>query len=410
MKRAVNRKKIIMQIILLFIFILFDMLFFCFYWGNNLLKKYDGYVYPNVYIESKDISKIKVNEIDKKIDEINNELINKEVKFKTSDKEYPFKVKDLGISIDKDKLKKEINKYLNDSSKINRVLKIISNSKKTFSYDILYEDDLIDKFLVDLKESVDTSGIDGTLIIDDNRNIVYQKAISSFNMDTNKTKKNILTSINNDFKSNEIVLEGESHKKEENETLKLIDTKTSSYSTKYNRFISRGRNLEAGLRYLDGQIIYPGQVFSFFKIAGPYHKAGYAWYDGMIGNGVCQIASTIYNTALYGGLEIVERYPHDHFLPYIPGGQDATVSSSGNYSLADFKFKNTYKYPIYISAYYSNGVATVDFWSNHDAKEGYEYYVESVRTGYSRYVTYLHKTKDGQEVDKTFIANTYYYK
>ena len=130
----------------------------------------------------------------------------------------------------------------------------------------------------------------------------------------------------------------------------------------------------------------------------------------MVGNGVCQIASTVYNTALIGGLQIVERHQHDHQLEYVPGGQDATVASSGYRSLADFKFKNTYKYPIYISAYYNDGVATVDFWSNHDAKEGYEYYVESVNTGYKSYQTYLHKLKDNTEVSKTFIAKTYYYK
>ena len=408
--RRINRKKIVIQVGLLSVFILFNMLFFCFYWGNSLLDKYDGYIYPNVYIGDKSISEISINDLDKNIDEINNELISKQIKFKSPDNEYTFFIKDLGINIDKVKLKKEINDYINDSSYINKVLKITSNSKKVFNYEIVYDDNTIDKFLTDLKESIDTAGSDGILVVDNNRNVSYQKAISSFNMDIDRTKKNILTNIATEFKNNEIQLEGKTNKRQDNDTLKLIDTKTSSYSTKYNPYISRGRNVEAGLKYLDGQIIYPGEIFSFFKIAGPYHKAGYAWYDGMIGNGVCQIASTIYDTALYGGLEIVERYPHDHFLPYIPGGQDATVSSSGNYSLADFKFKNTYKYPIYISAYYNDGVATVDFWSNHDAKEGYDYYVESVRTGYNRYVTYLHKTKNGQEIDKTFIANTYYYK
>lgn len=407
---VVNRKKIVIEILLIFIFIVVNFLFFSLYWGNTLVKKYDGYVYPNIYINDKDISMVKIMDLDNIIEKINEEFISKEIKFKTVDKEYAFHIKDLGVSINKEKLINDITLYCNDSSFINKVIKATGNSKKVFSYELTYDDKNIDLFLTNLKSKVDTLGSDGMIIIDDNRNVIYQKALSSFDMDILKTKVILIKTINNKFNDNIISLVGDSSLKKDDDTLKQIDTKTSSYSTKYNRFISRGRNLEAGLNYLDGQIIYPGDVFSFFKIAGPYSKKGYAWYDGMIGNGVCQIASTIYNTALNGGLEIVERYPHDHLLEYIPGGQDATVASIGYSSLADFKFKNTYKYPIYISAYYKDGIATVDFWSNHDAKEGYEYYVESIQTGYKRYTTYLHKTKDGVEVSKDFIANTYYYK
>ena len=130
----------------------------------------------------------------------------------------------------------------------------------------------------------------------------------------------------------------------------------------------------------------------------------------MIGNGTCQIASTIYNTALLAGVEIVERHQHGNQLAYVPGGRDATVVSNGNKSLLDFKFKNTYKYPIYISAYYKNGVATVDFWSNSNAKEGKTYDVESISLGNKTYETYLHTYQNGVDIGRTFLAKTHYYK
>lgn len=57
-------------------------------------------------------------------------------------------------------------------------------------------------------------------------------------------------------------------------------------------------------------------------------------------------------------------------MTYVPGGLDATTASKANGAVIDYKFKNTYDYPIYISAYTSNGKVTVEFWSNSRAKDG----------------------------------------
>lgn len=197
-------------------------------------------------------------------------------------------------------------------------------------------------------------------------------------------------------------------KAESNESYKLIDTKVSSFSTEFNPYISRATNLKTGLSYIDGVIINPQEVFSFYKYAGPYNKKGYVFYYEFVGNGVCQIATTVYNTALLGGLEIVKRYPHAKKSVYVPGGLDATVASYASGWNVDFQFKNTYKYPIYISAYAVNGTAHVDFWSNHDAMEGKTYTTESVKLGNRYYQTFLHTFKNGVEIKKEEIAKTWY--
>ena len=126
--------------------------------------------------------------------------------------------------------------------------------------------------------------------------------------------------------------------------------------TKFGPYISRATNLRVALNYIDGAIVEPSEVFSFYKYAGPYNKDGYIFYYEFVGNGVCQIATTVYNAALLGGLEIVERYPHAAKSPYVLGSLDATVAS------------------------YSSG-CNVDFWSNKDAMEGKSYSTESVQIG-----------------------------
>ena len=67
-----------------------------------------------------------------------------------------------------------------------------------------------------------------------------------------------------------------------------------------------------------------------------------------------------------------------------------------------------YKYPIYIKAWSYDGVAYVEFWSNSQAKEGYEYSTSSVQIGQRGYKSYLHKWKDGEEVDVSLIETTWY--
>ena len=62
----------------------------------------------------------------------------------------------------------------------------------------------------------------------------------------------------------------------------------------------------------------------------------------------------------------------------------------------------------YLIKYSENGRAHVEFWSNHDAKEGYEYTTSSVQIGQRGYRSYLHKWKDGQEVDVSLIETTWY--
>ena len=86
--------------------------------------------------------------------------------------------------------------------------------------------------------------------------------------------------------------------------------------------------------------------------------------DG-IGGGICQISSTLYNSVLMSNLEIVERRNHQFVTSYAPAGRDATVV----YGMTDFKFKNTRKYPIRISASAQNGIATVSIYGIKEENE-----------------------------------------
>lgn len=114
-------------------------------------------------------------------------------------------------------------------------------------------------------------------------------------------------------------------------------------------------NVHLAASSVAGIVLKPNEVFSQNNSIGPYDESkGYQagpTYIGSnltttIGGGVCKISSTLYNVSVLSNLEIVERYNHSMPVPYVPYGQDATVS----YGAKDFKFRNNTEFPILIWA------------------------------------------------------------
>ena len=115
---------------------------------------------------------------------------------------------------------------------------------------------------------------------------------------------------------------------------------------------SRLQNIRAGSETMHGVMVPPGEVFSFNSNLGSVSlDTGFAeaWiiFGGRtiqgVGGGICQVSTTVFRSAFYGGYPIVERNPHAYRVGYYeqgpesPGpGLDATVFSP----VADFRFIN----------------------------------------------------------------------
>ena len=287
-------------------------------------------------------------------------------------------------------------KYQDDLKYNDKIVSITSGDRKEYNYNFVYNEEVVLNLLNDLKVKYDVSLQNERFDVDSNRNIKYVSGVDSYYLDVDGSVKKIMETLKSGNLDNLVIeLVGVKEKAINHENYKTIDTKVSSFTTEFNPYITRATNLKSALGFIDGVILEPGEVFSFYKYAGPYNKAGYVFYYEYVGNGVCQIATTVYNAALLGGLKIVKRYPHAAKSTYVLGGLDATVASYSDGSYTDFQFMNTYNYPIYISAWASGGKAHVEFWSNSNAKEGKTYATSSVKIGYLGYTTYLHTYKDG---------------
>jgi len=132
----------------------------------------------------------------------------------------------------------------------------------------------------------------------------------------------------------------------------------ATYTTMFDSTqINRSTNLKIACRYLDNIELSPGDEFSYNMALGPrtydkgYRSApivgGITGYS--IGGGICQVTTTLFNAVLLSNLEITLRYNHGIVISYAPVGRDATVYW-GTY---DFRFINSYDFPIMIDAVYN---------------------------------------------------------
>lgn len=109
-------------------------------------------------------------------------------------------------------------------------------------------------------------------------------------------------------------------------------------------------NLRLSIRHVDGIMIRPGEIFSFWKTVGKT-TAEKGYIEGLllshgevktgIGGGICQLANLLFWLALHTPLTIKERHHHS-FDPF-PDDQRALPFGSGAsvfYNYIDLRFHN----------------------------------------------------------------------
>jgi vancomycin resistance protein YoaR len=148
---------------------------------------------------------------------------------------------------------------------------------------------------------------------------------------------------------------------EANKPTELQGTYRTNYTATTDQGQTRVENLEIASEAVSGTFVAPGQTFSMLDHVAnlDYHRT-HVIVDGAEtvdeGGGLCQVTSTLYNAALYAGMEITERTAHYSQLPYIRPGMDATVwyGGPGTSDDLDMKFKNTSDGYVLLQEYVSN--------------------------------------------------------
>ena len=82
---------------------------------------------------------------------------------------------------------------------------------------------------------------------------------------------------------------------------------------------------------------------------------------------MCQVSTTLFNTALKANMKITQRRCHSKTVNYVPLGQDATYDKYGT----DLRFINRLKNPIKITASVSASSITVNILGVKAADENF---------------------------------------
>ena len=210
--------------------------------------------------------------------------------------------------------------------------------------------------------------------------LIFTSNVDLFN---NQSEENKVTEDNNTKKENENsneVNNNSTNKTDKNnnkpaapvveekkaDTKPASETQIATYTTTlYDKEQTRIDNINLAISKLNGVIIEDGAEFSFNNTIGPMDEgSGFKKATGfdsngkkikVAGGGICQISSTLYNSALIAGFNITERHPHSRRVYYVPKDKDATIY----YGSLDLKFINNSGSKVRIDASATSSTVTI---------------------------------------------------
>lgn len=307
-----------------------------------------------------------------------------------------------GNVVDVDATTSEIKKAISDFSAISKPIEIIVKSQDPKEIDVekIHEEiykEPVDAYYTQEPFTVYPSenGVDFKVSMEEAKAIISGESAEEYTIPLNITAPNVTTN--------------------------MIGTEAfpdllSNYSTRYSANANRTTNLILAANKINGTVLMPGETFSYNKVVGartiaagyreaPIYVSGNV-VDG-VGGGICQIATTLYNAAVYANLEIVQRTNHQFVPSYAPASRDATVV----YGAIDFQFKNNREYPIKIVSSVSGGTANFQIFGLKQENDC-EVEISAYQTGKTATAIYSEAykilKKDGNVVAKELLSKDVY--
>lgn len=397
------------------IFIIFEI--------HMVVREYETLIYKGISINEIDVSTLNKERAIEKIEENTIKLNeNRNVLIYVDEEEYRISFKEL-------KVQENIEEIVDVALCYGKKDKIIAKYKyikegilRNFKTSITFDEEAFEALLKIISKEQNISPINAVMEHDWTGFKIISHQIGK-SIDGAALRRDIKEAVE-DTENGEDVVVNASFKTEEpaiyEQELKSIDTLVSTYSTTFeNSSEGRTRNIQVASAYINSRVIMPGEEFSFNKILGATTSGkGYSYakvikngiYVDEIGGGVCQVSSTLYNAVLKTSLSITERRNHSKVLDYVPRGQDAMIA----YGVSDFKFVNSFKYPVFLESVIADNNLTVNIYSNKEAA----YYLYQVKNEIAKEIKpkkeiiYDYDLSEGtviveQHGENGYVINTY---
>lgn len=383
------------------------------------VDKWQDKVYSGVQVNNVDLTGMTRDEVSEFFnEEIVGKLNEKKLNITVGDKIFNYTYADIGINGEIEKCIDEIMNYGKDKEMLEKysLIKNKNNLTYDFSFGSSYSEELADALAENIKNEINVEAKNASMTISNGQPIITAD-VSGYEVSTDGFQDLLKESLENDLDS-ETNIEFQvkvTNAKVTKSDLSKITGIMSTFSTTY-AVGDRGKNVELATSLVNGIILMPGETFSYDEVSqkgrGHYTFAG-GYVNGKVeqveAGGICQVSSTLYRAVMRANIRSVERHNHMMTVGYTPIGLDATVA----WGYLDYKFKNTYDFPIYIQGIAGNGTVTFNIYGAQSALNGntYDLVSENLGTdsqGYTRANSYLVTYKNGKEVNREFIAKDTY--
>lgn len=143
---------------------------------------------------------------------------------------------------------------------------------------------------------------------------------------------------------------------------------------------SRIQNITRAAAAFHGLLLAPGETLSMAEVLGDisldngYAEALIIYGDRTIkgvGGGVCQVSTTLFRAAFFGGYELVERHPHAYRVLYYeqgPGSPGPGLDATVFVPVVDFKFRNDSDHWLLLETYIYGSQLLWKFYSTSDGR------------------------------------------
>lgn len=148
----------------------------------------------------------------------------------------------------------------------------------------------------------------------------------------------------------------------------------------YGSSAGRIQNIETASSAFHGLLVPPGATLSMAEVLGDisldngYAEALIIYGDRTIkgvGGGVCQVSTTLFRAAFFGGYELVKRHPHAYRVGYYeqgPGSPGPGLDATVFVPLVDFKFRNDTNSWLLLETYIYGNQLLWKFYSTSDGR------------------------------------------
>ncbi|GAA0724513.1 VanW family protein [Clostridium malenominatum] len=334
------------------------------------VSRFDNKIYPNTFINDIDVSGKTKEEAHNIVTKALNDLKEKKIFIKASDKTYNFSLSNIKMN---DSLDNILDKAFSQGKNLNFYSKyklIKSSERKDYNTLLNYKED-ITKIVNKIEKEVNKDPKNASIKSINNGKPIIIKDVAGEKLDKEDLVNKINLSLKDGEDSKEIIAKFQkTESKITEKKLMEVNSIISSYSTSLgNSPIGRVRNIQLATSFINGTLLMPGEDFSFNKKVGKtsaqrgFQEAPIILNNRLekgIGGGICQVSTTLYNAITTSNIKPVERVNHSIPPAYIEPGFDATVSEDS----IDYKFKNTLSYPLYIEGFVKNGSIYFNIYSN----------------------------------------------